>query len=250
VRVLDPAPPALDRRGAAAARAGDLATSDRSLASQLRQRGTARRSHLRRIGADLSRVPPGTVAVGDWLLGPEDAARARQRLPEVVAALSAPLQPGVPLAAVARALGLPDPALVGPLLPPSLEQRDGRVQPRGEQLSPQLRVVGEALAGDLVAGSFQAPEAGRLRELGVDAATLAALHRAGRVLRLSDQVVLATGADAAALEVLRELPQPFTVSEARAALGSSRRVVLPLLAHLDRTGGTTRLADDRRRVRS
>ena len=168
----------------------------------------------------------------------------------MVAALSVPLQPGVPLAAVARALDLPDAALVGPLLPASLEQRDGRVQPRGEELSPQLRRADEALAADLVAGSFQAPEAGRLRELGVDPAVLAALHRAGRVLRLSDQVVLATGADTAALDVLRELPQPFSVSEARAALGSSRRVVLPLLAHLDRTGGTLRLADDRRRVRA
>ena len=54
VRVLDPAPPALGRRGAAAARAEVLATSDRSLAAQLRQRGTARRSDLRRLGADLS----------------------------------------------------------------------------------------------------------------------------------------------------------------------------------------------------
>ena len=250
VRVLDPTPPALNRRGAAAARADVLATSDRTLASQLRQRGAARRSHLRRIGADLSSPPPGSVGTGDWLLGPEEAARARQRLPEVVSALSDPLQPGVPLAAVARALGLPDPALVGPLLPPSLEQRDGRVQPREEQLSPQLRRASEALVPHLADGSFQAPEAGRLRELGIDAATLAALHRAGHVLRLSDQVVLAPGADTAALQVLGTLPQPFTVSEARAALDSSRRVVLPLLAHLDRTGGTLRLPDDRRRVRS
>jgi selenocysteine-specific elongation factor len=250
VRVLDPAPPPLARRGAAAARAVALAGSDRTLATQLRQRGASRRSELRRIGVDLTSLPPGTVAAGDWLLGPEDAARARQRLPEVLTALAAPLQRGVPLAAVARALGLPDPALVGPLLPPALEQRDGRVRRRGEELSAPLRAAAEALGAHLVPGSFQAPDAGRLRELGVDAATLAALHRAGLVLRRSDQVVLAAGADRAALEVLRELPQPFTASEARAALGSSRRVVLPLLAHLDRTGATLRLPDDRRRVRT
>jgi selenocysteine-specific elongation factor len=48
---------------------------------------------------------------------------------------------------------------------------------------------------------------------------------------------------------LSSLAQPFTTSEARQALQTSRRVVLPLLAHLDRTGRTVRLPDDRRRVR-
>ena len=48
---------------------------------------------------------------------------------------------------------------------------------------------------------------------------------------------------------LAALPQPFTLSEARQALDTSRRVALPLLAHLDRTGRTVRLPDDTRRVR-
>ena len=56
------------------------------------------------------------------------------------------------------------------------------------------------------------------------------------------------GADDRAVELLRGLPQPFTASEARQTLGSSRRVVLPLLDHLDRTGRTRREPDDRRRV--
>ena len=50
------------------------------------------------------------------------------------------------------------------------------------------------------------------------------------------------------MEWLRELPQPFTTSEARVRLGTSRRVVLPLLEHLDRAGLTRRLPDDRRAV--
>ena len=68
------------------------------------------------------------------------------------------------------------------------------------------------------------------------------------LLVLADGIVLLPGADAHAVEVLRALPQPFTASEARQALGSSRRVVLPLLDHLDRTGRTRREPDDRRRV--
>ena len=62
-------------------------------------------------------------------------------------------------------------------------------------------------------------------------------------------MVLLPHADDTAYDVLVALAQPFTTSEARRALGTSRRVVLPLLAHLDRSGRTVRLADDTRRVR-
>jgi selenocysteine-specific elongation factor len=39
---------------------------------------------------------------------------------------------------------------------------------------------------------------------------------------------------------------PATVSELRQALGSSRRVMVPLLERLDRDGVTTRVGDKRR----
>jgi selenocysteine-specific elongation factor len=48
------------------------------------------------------------------------------------------------------------------------------------------------------------------------------------------------------VETLTGLPQPFTLSEARRALDTSRRVIVPLLEHLDSAGVTRRLADDRR----
>ena len=46
--------------------------------------------------------------------------------------------------------------------------------------------------------------------------------------------------------MLAGLPQPFTVSEARQALDTSRRVAVPLLEALDRRGVTRRLPDDSR----
>ena len=61
--------------------------------------------------------------------------------------------------------------------------------------------------------------------------------------------MLLPGADELAVSLLTPLPQPFTTSEARTALGTSRRVVLPLLAYLDKTACTVRLPDDRRRLR-
>ena len=50
--------------------------------------------------------------------------------------------------------------------------------------------------------------------------------------------------------MLAGLPQPFTLSEARQALDTTRRVAVPLLELLDRAGATRRLPDDRRTVRA
>ena len=61
-------------------------------------------------------------------------------------------------------------------------------------------------------------------------------------------VVLLPGAAEEAVRVLAALPQPFTLSAARQALGTTRRVAVPLLELLDRQGATRRLPDDRRVV--
>jgi selenocysteine-specific elongation factor len=59
-------------------------------------------------------------------------------------------------------------------------------------------------------------------------------------------VVLAPDAPDAAAAILAGIPQPFTLSDARRALDTTRRVAVPLLELLDRTGRTRRLPDDRR----
>ncbi|UQS28093.1 SelB C-terminal domain-containing protein [Amycolatopsis thermalba] len=45
------------------------------------------------------------------------------------------------------------------------------------------------------------------------------------------------------------LPQPFTVSEARRALDTTRRAAVPLLELLDARGITVQGADSRRHLR-
>ncbi|MEV7968729.1 SelB C-terminal domain-containing protein [Sphaerisporangium sp. NPDC088356] len=67
------------------------------------------------------------------------------------------------------------------------------------------------------------------------------------MLRVADGIVLLPGADRRAAGLLTGLPQPFTVSQARQALGTSRRVAVPLLEHLDRLGLTVRSEDGGRR---
>jgi selenocysteine-specific elongation factor len=160
-----------------------------------------------------------------------------------------PLDRGLPVAVLAERLDLPSPELVVAVLREPLHLCGGRVLASDDDALPaELEQALAALADDLAANPFSAPTADRLRELGLDATRTAAGARAGRLLRLAPGIVLLPGADVRAVEQLRSLSQPFTTSEARSRLGTSRRVVLPLLEHLDRVGLTRRLPDDRRLV--
>jgi selenocysteine-specific elongation factor len=107
----------------------------------------------------------------------------------------------------------------------------------------------QVVLADLADAPFSAPDAERMRELGLDARAAAAAERVGLLLRLPGNVLLAPDAADRAARILAGLPQPFTAAEARQALGTSRRVVIPLLEWLDRRGTTRRLADDRRVMR-
>jgi len=83
---------------------------------------------------------------------------------------------------------------------------------------------------------------------GVEPGELSAAVRAGYAVRLAPGIYVAAKAPAKAVAVLADLPQPFTVSSARQALGSTRRVVVPLLEHLDATRWTRRDSDGNRVV--
>jgi selenocysteine-specific elongation factor len=252
--VLDPVPPPLNRRGAARARSTALApsTGRPDLADELRRRTVVRISELRRIGVDVDETSRGGLAMrsGDWLLDVEAVTDLRSKLAEVVATHREqhPLDAGVPSAAAARALRLPTADLLAVVVSEPLSLVDGRVVDGGAQLPVPLLQAVRRVAAELGENPFAAPEAGRLVELGLDGKALAAAARAGLLLRLGEQVVLMPGADEDAAALLRDLPQPFTTSEARVRLGTSRRVVLPLLEHLDSRRLTRRLPDDRREV--
>jgi selenocysteine-specific elongation factor len=243
--VLDPQPPPLHRRGAAAARVEALAAHDGTPAAELAARGLVRRSLLRRIGVPPGPLPEGTVEAGDWLLDP---ARARELRSSLAALVDAAGVAGVTPAAAAHRLGLPDPTIVDALVAAPLRADAGRIRSGGASLPPALAGPLDALREHLSEDPFAAPTAEQLQALGLDAGAVAVLHRDGHVLRLAPGVVLLPDAPQRALAALERLPQPFTTSAARQALGTSRRVVLPLLAHLDAAGHTLRLPDDTRRL--
>ena len=89
----------------------------------------------------------------------------------------------------------------------------------------------------------------RLPTADIDRSDFTSSYVAGLLLRLPGNVLLAPDAAGRAARILAGLPQPFTAAEARKALQTSRRVVIPLLEWLDRKGITKRLADDRRTMR-
>jgi selenocysteine-specific elongation factor len=250
VTVLDVAPPPLRRRGAAALRAAELSTMDGAPdeVGELRRRRLARRGDLERMGVAVSAAP----VAADWLADPGHWSDLRRRLADEVAryARGHPLEAGAPVDALRHALGLPERALVDALVAPPLVARGGRVGPAGQGGAlpePVARAV-EGVRADLAGRPFHAPEAGRLAELGLGPRELAAAVRAGALLRVADGIVLLPDALEEAAAVLAGVPQPFTLSEARRALGTTRRVAVPLLELLDRRGATRRLPDDRRTV--
>jgi selenocysteine-specific elongation factor len=185
---------------------------------------------------------------GDWLVDPQEWASLGTRLAEEVTQYAAthPLEPGIPVEEARRRLRLPDRSLVEALVRAPLAIAGNRIAGPGNGLPAEVARAVERLREDWRRRPVAAPQAGRLAELGQGAKQHGAAVRAGALLRLDDTVVLAPDALDAALAILAGIPQPFTISDARRALDTTRRVAVPLLERLDRDGRTRRLPDDRR----
>jgi selenocysteine-specific elongation factor len=248
--MLDVSPPPLRRRGAAAGRALILAEMDGSAdeRGELARRSLVRRGELERMGVKTSTTP----VAGDWLADADHWNGLRGRLAEEVARYvrERPLEAGPPIEAMRRALSLPARELVEALVLPPLVVRGGRVAHGGRDraLPPQVAQAVDELRKELAMRPFHAPSSVRLAELGLGSKELAAAARMGALQRLTGNVVLLPGAVDDAIRLLAALPQPFTPSQAREELGTTRRVVCPLLELLDRQGATRRLPDDGRVV--
>ncbi|MCV7441277.1 SelB C-terminal domain-containing protein [Mycobacterium paraense] len=240
VEVLDVHPPGLRRRGAARDRAAELATGG------AHPPDCARAADLRAMGLPLS-----GVRVGDWVVDPGWWAERREGATAAVRrwADQHDIAAGMPLEALRQRAGLPAAELLAPLLAGTgLEVIDGLVRAPGAGLPPRVDKGVRAIEEWLAAEPFRAPEADELADLKLGPRELAAAVRAGRLTRIADGVVLGPGALDRAAAVLAALPQPFTVSEARRALGTTRRVAVPLLERLDAQRVTRRGGDGTRTV--
>jgi selenocysteine-specific elongation factor len=239
VEVLDVRPPVLRRRGAARERAGALSGTDPA-ELQLREHRFVRAAELRAMGL----APTGRQLPGDWLVDDAIWVGLVVRVKAEFASWQAenPLAGEVPIELLRRRLDVPE-EVVGELVTTA-----GLTAVAN--LPPDVDRAITTIEADLARDPFKAPDAERLAALGLGARELAAAVRANRLAKLADGVVLLPDALDRALGILAELPQPFTLSQAREALGTTRRVALPLLELLHKQGRTNRLPDGTHRLRT
>ncbi|KNX38828.1 selenocysteine-specific translation elongation factor [Luteipulveratus halotolerans] len=252
--VLDADPPALTRRGDGVRRTTALADlrPEGDVLAEVARRGVVEVTTLSRLGLATDVCPADVIAVdGWWAHRPAyDAWAARLHTALDRLHTDDPLAPGLSRGAVRDLLGLPSDAFVDALV------RDGGLEQEGGHVRLPGRAGGLGAASSAVAAvesrlrdePFAAPEADDLTSLGLGARELAAAERLGRLLRLDGGVVLLPNAPALAMRTLATLPQPFTTSGARQALGTTRRVVIPLLEHLDGRGWTRRIDAGHREI--
>ena len=254
--VLDPDPPQLLRRGDGSRRAAMLATMppEGDVLAKVAAQGAVEVSYLRRInlvGRDTP-PPPGVREVNGWWLHSPTYDAWRQRLRTLVESDDQrdQLTPGVSQGAVRDALGSPAAHFTDLLIADAgLEQHNGYVRlPRARTDLGRAEAGVAKLEARLLANPFLAPLAGDLTALGLGVRELAVAEHARRVFRLQGGVVLLPSAPDLAIQALAQLPQPFTTSQARQALGTSRRVAIPLLEYLDARGRTRRIDDEHREV--
>lgn len=256
-RILDADPPELRRRGDGANWAERLSGMDPAgdILGEVAARGAVQVDHLRKLGLlpglDTD-APQGVRVFGDWWVHAPVLEAWQHRLRAAVEALQEkdPLAPGLSMGAARDLLRLPGERLLSHVIRGAeLEQEGGHIRLPGSEdnLGPIEPAIVQ-LERRLSAAAFHAPEADELAALGLGARELAAAERTGRLLRLRDGVVLLPTAPALAMRTLAGLAQPFTTSQARQALDTTRRVAVPLLEHLDSRGWTKRIDAGHRTV--
>lgn len=253
--VVDLDPPALRRRGAAKRRAETLAglTEHNHLQHEVARRGAVHQHQITAKGISApSSLPDTLLAHDEWFIDCEALATWSHRLREAVKQHydNDPTAGGIPQQAAVNLLELPDRGLL-PLVvtEAGLRQAAGRVS--DPELKPTLGAAEAKIAEleqRLTAEPFTAPTAGELNELDLDEKDLAAAAQQQRLVRLADNIVLGRRAPALAMRELVQLDQPFTAADARRALGTTRRTLIPLLEHLDERGWTHRIDGNLRRV--
>jgi selenocysteine-specific elongation factor len=272
--VLDPFPPAAVRGTAARLRrteeleAREAAGRSGLPGRVLAERGVVPLAELPRLAAVApDRLPAALAAAGPgvvtsrtlaWTRAAWDAAAAgaveaverRHRddpsaagLP-AQAARAAALAPGWPAAAGAEVVEalVADGRLVadGPAL---------RLPGHGSRLGPAQRALRARVEAALDEAGVGLLGDAALAELGADRKAAALLVRLGVLVPVAPGGYLGRSTLEAAVETLRRsFPdgRPFAATEAKEALGTTRRTAIPLLEHLDRTGVTIRQGDLRR----
>ncbi|HET6748765.1 MAG TPA: selenocysteine-specific translation elongation factor [Actinomycetes bacterium] len=195
-----------------------------------------------------------------WTAGAFEEARAA--VLEAVARhhRAEPLAPGLPAQAARAAApthGRRPPAAAGAevleaLLADGSLVADGpavRLPGHGVRLDPAQQAVRDRVEGVLEAGGVEVLTEAALAELGADRRMTAVLVRLDLLVAIAPGLYLGRSTLERAVQELRRAfanGRPFAATEAKEALGTTRKTAIPLLEHLDRSGVTVRQGDLRR----
>lgn len=198
------------------------------------------------------------VDTGDVLVEPATWAAALQRSIDVIDEVHRehPERPGLPITdlrnTITKEFSVDDifDSLIAQLSDRGFVRTGATIQRASHraQLPDPLRAAAATLRRAL---SIQPLEPPSRKELTPDAASQRALKfliDSGEVVEISAELVLSASAVARATAQVKAFVSehgPSTVSEIRQVLGSSRRVVVPILEYLDRTFVTVRRGDKR-----
>jgi selenocysteine-specific elongation factor len=256
--VLDVAPP---RRAGA------------DVAERLERRAAANRAELPALLADergavlaveaaqLTGAEPGGPRLGDWLVRPDVAAEAMDRLDDALRNYHEqhPLEEGAPLAEVRRSVSAALRKVGAPTDPGLVEAVIGHAADRGDVIrtATVVRLSTHHVALDTrgheldrlvsaIGGEREAtpPTVKELEADGFDREVIAAAARAGVVIRVSPDLVLSPPFVERAKAVIQAGGGGgVTISAFREALGTSRKFAVPLMEWFDANGITRREGD-------
>ncbi len=198
------------------------------------------------------------VATGDFIVTIDHWNVLRAKAAQAIDAFhrAHPEQPGMPVAALRAALEperggatLFEP-VVASLLEAGFTQTGTAVKRASHHavLPPGLQAAGARVRAALSARPFEPPSK---KELAPDSATQQALRfliQTGEAVELGSEVVLLTESYSKAAERVRQHLRDHgsaTVSDLRPVIGTTRRILVPLLERLDREGVTLRQGDRR-----
>jgi selenocysteine-specific elongation factor len=124
-----------------------------------------------------------------------------------------------------------------------------RLPGHGVRLDPAQQAVRDRVEGVLEAGGVEVLTEAALAELGADRRMTAVLVRLDLLVAVAPGLYLGRSTLERAVQELRRAfanGRPFAATEAKEALGTTRKTAIPLLEHLDRSGVTVRQGDLRR----
>jgi len=218
-----------------------------------------------RFGAEQARgaiqelVPAGrAVLLGDWVVDAAWWKEVREAASEAVrnAHRAQPERLGLALSELRSGVGsrLPDPALfdllVGHMCQNGFSQTGTAIRDQSHRpkLPPKLEAAGTRIRTALSAKPMDPPSRKELAPDDVAQQALRFLIETGEAVEISADLAMLSQYFAEAREAVRMTLRdkgPTTAGDLRQALGTSRRVIIPLLERLDRDGVTRRQGDFR-----